>query len=331
MLTSCLAAVKSRVIAYCEKVYERSGKNLFWSIKNSGEVLNKLKSGGFRATSLSTYDFSTLYTTLPHNLIKEKLINLIEWTFKREGSPCVACNERRAFFTSKDTKRYKLWSCQNVCEALMYLLDNVSIYIIFGTKLHRQIVGVPMGTGCAPLVADLFLFYCGRGFVVSLSDVKRAEVVEAFESASGCLDGLLNVGSPCYEGVVDRICPSGLRLGRAGASDAGAPCLDLHLSVSGGFVSSEICDRRDGFGFGMVDFPFLDGGVTRSASCGVCVSRLVRFAGMSGRVVGFGARGGSLTAGLLRRGCGCHGLRGGGLSRSFVAGTVGWFLDSVLD
>ena len=84
----------------CEKVYERSGKNLFWSIKNSGEVLNKLKSRGFRATSLSTYDFSTLYTTLPHNLIKEKLINLIEWTFKREGSPYIACNERQAFFTS---------------------------------------------------------------------------------------------------------------------------------------------------------------------------------------------------------------------------------------
>ena len=77
LLTSCLTAVKNHVIRYCEKVYERSGKNLFWSIKNSGEVLNKLKSRGFRATSLSTYDFSTLYTTLPHNLIKEKLINLI--------------------------------------------------------------------------------------------------------------------------------------------------------------------------------------------------------------------------------------------------------------
>ena len=52
-------------------------------IKNSGEVLNKLKCRGFRATSLSTNDFSTLYTTLPHNLIKEKLLDLIEWTFKR--------------------------------------------------------------------------------------------------------------------------------------------------------------------------------------------------------------------------------------------------------
>ena len=45
------------VIKYCEKVYERSGKNLFWSIENSCEVLNKLKSRGFRASSLSTYDF----------------------------------------------------------------------------------------------------------------------------------------------------------------------------------------------------------------------------------------------------------------------------------
>ena len=67
LLTSCLTAVKKHVIKYCEKVYERSGKNLFWSIKNSGEILDKLKAGDFNATSLSTYDFSTLYTTLPHN------------------------------------------------------------------------------------------------------------------------------------------------------------------------------------------------------------------------------------------------------------------------
>ena len=86
LLTSCLTTIKIYVIKYCEKVYEKSGKNLFWSIKNSCEVLNKPKSGGFRASSLSTYDFSTLYTTLPHNLIKDKLVDLIERTFQREGS-----------------------------------------------------------------------------------------------------------------------------------------------------------------------------------------------------------------------------------------------------
>ena len=46
-------------------------KNLFWSFENSSEILNKLKSRGFLASSLSTYDFSTFYTTLPHNLIKK--------------------------------------------------------------------------------------------------------------------------------------------------------------------------------------------------------------------------------------------------------------------
>ena len=67
----------NHVIKYCEKVYERSGKNLFWSIKSSGEILDKLKARDFNATSLSTYDFSTLYTTLPHNLIKINLLILL--------------------------------------------------------------------------------------------------------------------------------------------------------------------------------------------------------------------------------------------------------------
>ena len=137
LLTSCLTAVKKHVIRYSEKVYERSGKNLFWSIKNSDEILNKLNSRGFRATSLSIYDFSTLYTTLPYNLIKEKLINLI---LKGKIHLILPVTKDRLYFTSEDTKRYKLWSCQNVCEALIYLLDN--IYIRFGTKLYRQIVGI---------------------------------------------------------------------------------------------------------------------------------------------------------------------------------------------
>ena len=166
LLTSCLTTIKNHVIKYCEKVYERSGKNLFWSIKNSCEVLNKLKSRGFRASSLSTYDFSTLYTTLPHNLIKDKLVDLIERTFQREGSLYIACNDRNAFFTSDAVRNYNSWSCQKVCEALTFLLDN--IYIRFGSKLYRQIVGIPMGTNCAPLVADLFLFCYERDFMLSL-------------------------------------------------------------------------------------------------------------------------------------------------------------------
>ena len=50
---------------------------------------------------------------------------------------------------------YRHLTSPSACEALIYLLDN--IYIRFGTKLYRQIVGIQMGTNCAPLVADLFV------------------------------------------------------------------------------------------------------------------------------------------------------------------------------
>ena len=76
-------------------------------------------------------------------------------------------------------------------EALIYLLDN--IYIRFGTKLNRQIVGIPMGTDCAPLIADLFIFCYEKDFMTSLSDVKQAEVIEAFKSTSRYLDALLTI------------------------------------------------------------------------------------------------------------------------------------------
>ena len=77
---------------------------IYFGLLKSGEILNKLKSRGFLASGVSTYDFSTLYTILPHNLIKEKLTELIEETFNREGSLYLACNDKNAFFTSEQPK-----------------------------------------------------------------------------------------------------------------------------------------------------------------------------------------------------------------------------------
>ena len=133
LLTSCLTAVKNHVIRYCEKVIERSSKNLVWSIKNSGEVLNKLKLTVFRATSLSTYDFSKLYTTFPHNLILENIINLIELTFKRECSSYIACNERQApqhFYTDRSKAVRLLWFLTVTCSCCPYLYFGSAIMLV---------------------------------------------------------------------------------------------------------------------------------------------------------------------------------------------------------
>ena len=85
------------------------------------------------------------------------------------------------------------WSCQNVCDPF-YLLDN--IYIRFGTKLYRPIVGIPMGTKCATLVADLILYCYERDFMDSLNHDNQADDIEAFNSTSRYLDGLLNSDNP---------------------------------------------------------------------------------------------------------------------------------------
>ena len=83
----------------------------------------------------------------------------------------------------------------------------------------------------------------------------------------------------------------------------------INQFLKNGVVSFKIYDRRGCFGFEKVGFPFLDGNVPRSPSCGVCVSQLVRFAGVCSGVDGFSSRYLFLTAKLLRQGCGCCGVR----------------------
>ena len=125
-----------------------------------------------------------------------------------------------------------------------------------------------MCTNCVPLVADLFLYSYDRDFMMSLSDVKQAEIIEALKSTSRYLDDLLNIDNPYFEGMVNPICLPELQLNMANTSDTEAPLSDLHLSVSNGFISSKIYDKRDDFDFDIANFPFLDGDVPRSTSSG---------------------------------------------------------------
>ena len=82
-----------------------------------------------------------------------------------------------------------------------------------------------------------------------------------------------------------------------------------HLSISDGFVKTKIYDKRDDFDFDIVNLPFLDGDVPRSASYGVYISQLIRFARVSSHVNDFNTRNKVLTAKLLRQGYRYHKLR----------------------
>ena len=95
----------------------------------------------------------------------------------------------KAFFTTSDQSRYTVWSCQNVCDALSYLMDN--IYIRFGTNCWNS-----DGYKLRPSVADLFLYCYERDFVDSLNHDNQADVIEAFISTSRYLDDFLNIDNP---------------------------------------------------------------------------------------------------------------------------------------
>ena len=249
--------------------------------------------------------FSTLYTTLPVNLFKDKLIDLIERTFNREGSPYLACNDRNAFLLQKNLK-YHAWSCQNVCYALTFLLDK--IFIRFGNKLYRSVAGIPMGSNCVHLGADLFLFCYERDFMMSLSDGKQADIIEGFKTTFRYLDDILNINNVYFDNMVSQIYPSQLQLYKAYTSYTKAAFFNLHLSISNDIVSTKIYDKRDDFNFEIVNFPFLNGDVSRSTSYRVYFVQLIRFDRATSYVADFNTRNKLLTQKFLKQGYWYHKL-----------------------
>ena len=118
--------------------------------------------------------------------------------------------------------------------ALTFLLDN--IFIRFGTKLYSQVVGIPIGTNCAPLVADLFLSCYERDFMMSLSEDKQTDVIDALYTTSRYLDDILNINNVYFDNMVSQIYPSELQLNKANTSDTEDAFLDLHLSIPNDIV-----------------------------------------------------------------------------------------------
>ena len=113
-----------------------------------------------------------------------------------------------------------------------------------------------MGTICSPLVADLFLFYYERDFIKDLSSDNQADVIKAFNSTSRYLDDLLNIDNPFLKEWSTKFIHLNCNLIKL--------LFGLNLSISNGFDSSKIYDKRDDFDFDIVYFPFLDDDVTSS-------------------------------------------------------------------
>ena len=138
--------------------------------------------------------------------------------------------------------------------------------------------------------------------MMSLSDDKQADVIDAFNTTSRYFNDISNIKNVYFDNRVSQIYPSELQLNKAKTSDTKAAFLDLHLSIYNDIVSTKIYDKHDNFDFEIVNFPFLDGDVPRSTSYGVYISQLICFARASSIVADFNTRNKLLTKKLLKQG-----------------------------
>ena len=177
-LTKILSAVKEGQQKYCETIYSRSGINHMWILKKSKDILDNLKSRSFsQVSSVKTFDFSTLYTTLPHDKLKTRLKETIHKAFSHRNycSKFVVFGYNSTYFSNKIQKSKTCYSEEQVISMLEFLIDN--IFVSFGGILFQQVVGIPMGTNCAPLLADLFLYSYESEFLQKLvTDEKIQEL-----------------------------------------------------------------------------------------------------------------------------------------------------------
>ena len=184
-----------------------------------------------------------------------------------------------------------------------------NIYVQFDGMVYQQIVGIPMGTNCAPLIADLFLYCYERDFMSDLQKSKRFDLIDMFNDTSRYLDDIFTIDNPEFEKHIPDIYPAELQLNKANTSDTETSFLDLNIKVIGSDIHTSVYDKRDDFGFPIVNFPWLSGDVPRLPSYGIYISQSVRFARCCTSVFDFHSKNLQITSKLLTQGYRYHKLR----------------------
>ena len=135
----------------------------------------------------------------------------------------------------------------------------------FGSMVYQQIVGISMGTNCAPLITDLFLYCYERDFMSNLQKSKQFDLIHVykFNDTSRYLDDIFTIDNPEFAEHIPAIVPRELQLNRANASDKETSFLDLNIKVVGSNIHTRVYDKRNDFGFPIVKFPWLSDDVPR--------------------------------------------------------------------
>ena len=247
------------------------------------ELLDHLKSPNFNLfTDIKSFDFSTFYTTTPHQKLTSRLATIIKnsyihqngnWRYKYlvlgRGGPYFVGNT-----LIRRTSKLKKTSSTKMLE---FLVDNICV--VFAGKVFQQITGIPMGTNCAPLLADIFLYSYEAEFIQSLLSNDRKRLTSKFNFTYRYIDDVLSINNSDFETYLCQMYPPELEIKDTTESNTSASYLNLLLSIDrDGQLHTSLYDKLDNFNFHITNFPFLTRNIPSSPAYGVFISQLIRYA-----------------------------------------------------
>ena len=155
-------------LTWWEKISRIWVVNQVWILKSSKELLEHLKSPNFNlVTSMKSFDFSILYTAIPHQKLKSRLATIIRNSFIHKNGNCrykfLVLGREGPYFVKEHSDSKSKYTEDDIINMLEFLVVNISV--VFGGKVFQQIVGIPMGTNCAPLLAATFLYSYEAEFI----------------------------------------------------------------------------------------------------------------------------------------------------------------------
>ena len=199
LLQNCLHILSRVFQKYCETAYSRSGINQISILKNSKELLEHIKSPTFNhVTSINSFDFSILYTTLPHQKLKDILTRIIQNAFNfkngnRTYTYLILGHEKSHFVKEQSDSKHK-YSEDDIMKMLEFLVDN--IFAGFAGNVFQQTIDIPTGTKCAPLLADIFLYLYEADFIQSLLSPGKKQLASRFNLTYRYIDDVLSIKKP---------------------------------------------------------------------------------------------------------------------------------------
>ena len=160
---------------------------------------------------------------------------------------------------------------------LEFLIHN--IFVVFAEKVFQQIVGIPMETNYAPLLADIFLYSYEAELIQSLLSTGRKTLASRFNFTYRYIDDALSINNPEFVNYLDQTYPVELEIKDTTESTTSASYLDLLLSIGrDGQLHTSIYDKGDDFNFRITNFPFLSSNIPVSPAYGFFISQLIRYA-----------------------------------------------------